>query len=198
MSLPSTPALETTQPTRDARDLDRSLLHGVVWTSGAKWASQLLAWVSTIIVARLLSPEDYGLVGMASIYLGLITLLSEFGLGAAVVTLRDLREEQVAQLNALSLLFGVAGLLVSGVVAIPMGRFFRGILAPDKNFIRPLCLDDAMPSRSSTPRVAENVGEVRGSFNSHSSNSLSDVALFEQMETLRLLFRNVKLTYCTF
>jgi len=92
--------------------------------------SQLLTWVSTLIVARLLTPEDYGLVGMAAIYLGLITLLSEFGLGSAVVTLRELSEDQVAQINGLSLLFGVVSLLLSCAVAIPLGRFFHAPQLP--------------------------------------------------------------------
>jgi len=72
-----------------ARALDRSLLHGIAWTSAPGLASWL-AWTSTLIVARLLMPVDYGLVGMASIYLGVITLISEFGVGSAVITLRDL------------------------------------------------------------------------------------------------------------
>ena len=54
----------------EARALDRSLLRGVAWTAAAKWASQALSWLSWLIVARLLTPEDYGLVGMAAIYLG--------------------------------------------------------------------------------------------------------------------------------
>ena len=83
-----------------ARALDRSLLHGVAWTAAAKWASQALSWVSWLIVARLLTPEDYGLVGMAAIYLGLITLLSEFGLGTAVLAVRELSVEQINQLTA--------------------------------------------------------------------------------------------------
>ena len=81
----------------EARALDHSLLRGVAWTAAAKWASQALSWVSWLIVARLLSPEDYGLVGMAAIYLGLITLLSEFGLGTAVLAIRELSVEQIDQ-----------------------------------------------------------------------------------------------------
>jgi O-antigen/teichoic acid export membrane protein len=117
-------------PAADVRDLDRSLVHGIAWTSGAKWAGQLLAWASTLIVARLLTPEDYGLVGMASIYLGLITLVSEFGLGSTVVTLRDLSEEQVAQLGGLALLIGLGSFALSLAAAIPLGRFFRSPQLP--------------------------------------------------------------------
>ena len=130
--LESTP--ETTPTAAPARasteSLDRSLLHGLAWTSAAKWGSQVLSWASTLIVARLLSPEDYGLVGMASIYLGLVTMLSEFGLGAAVMALRDLTEEQVAQLHGFAVLFGVGSFAVSCLAAWPLGAFFHSTELP--------------------------------------------------------------------
>ncbi len=114
----------------ESRALDRSLLRGVAWTAGVKWASQALSWVSWLIVARLLTPEDYGLVGMAAIYLGLITLLSEFGLGTAVLAVRELNVEQLNQLNGLAVLLGLASLLASCIVAIPLGRFFHAPQLP--------------------------------------------------------------------
>jgi teichuronic acid exporter len=113
-----------------ARALDRSLLHGIAWTAAAKWTTQAFTWASWLIVARLLSPEDYGLVSMAAIYLGLITLLSEFGLGAAVLTVRELSLEQIRQLNGLALLMGLGSLLASCAMAIPLGRFFRAPQLP--------------------------------------------------------------------
>jgi O-antigen/teichoic acid export membrane protein len=106
------------------------LLHGIAWTGVAKWTGQLLAWASALIVARLLTPEDYGLVGMASLYLGLITLVSEFGLGATVIQLRDLRDEQIAQLNGLALLVGLASFGVGCAAALPLGRFFHAPQLP--------------------------------------------------------------------
>src|SRR5437870_9842571 len=114
----------------EARALDHSLLRGVAWTAAAQWASQALSWVSWLLVARLLSPEDYGLVGMAATYLGLITLLSEFGLGAAVLAVRELGVEQLNQLNGLAVLLGLASLLASCIVAIPLGRFFHAPQLP--------------------------------------------------------------------
>ncbi len=131
MSSPAIPDLTApAPPVAPLRELDRSLLHGIAWTSGAKWAGQLFAWASTLIVARLLTPEDYGLVGMASIYLALITLLSEFGLGSAIITLRDLSDGQVAQLNGLAVLFGVVSCAVSCAAAIPLGHFFHAPQLP--------------------------------------------------------------------
>src|SRR5205809_6242760 len=114
----------------EARALDRSFLRVVAWTPAAKWASPTLCWVSWLIVARLLTPEDYGLVGMAAIYLGLITLVAEFGLGTAVLAVRELSGAQINQLNGLAVLLGLASLVASCVVAIPLGRFFHAPQLP--------------------------------------------------------------------
>jgi PST family polysaccharide transporter len=69
-------------------------------------------------------PEDYGLVAMAGVLLGVISLFNEFGLGAAVVALRNITEDQIANIHGLASMFGVAGLLVSCLVAIPTAHFF--------------------------------------------------------------------------
>jgi O-antigen/teichoic acid export membrane protein len=115
-------------PTAPRRSLDRSLVRGIAWTGAVKWFSQILSWVSTIVVVRLLAPEDYGLIGMATVYLALVALINELGLGAAIITQRDLSEDQVRQINSVCVLLGLAGFLVSAAAAIPLSIFFR---APD-------------------------------------------------------------------
>lgn len=104
--------------------LDRMLVRGIAWTGAVKWLSQLLTWASTIVVARLLNPEDYGIVAMAGVFAGFIGLLNEFGLGAAVVALRRLTEEQIASIHSLASLSGVAGFLLTCLVAILAGRIY--------------------------------------------------------------------------
>lgn len=112
------------------KSLDSVLVRGVAWTAIAKWLSQVITWSTTIIVARLLVPSDYGLIGMAAIYVNAFTLLSEFGIGTAVVTLQDLTEVQISQLNTLSLWLGFLGAIISAVAAIPLGRFFHAPALP--------------------------------------------------------------------
>ena len=108
----SSMVLALTGPTERAV-LDRSLFWGLAYTGGVKSLAQLLAWASTLVVARLLTPEDYGLVGMASVYIGLVALINEFGLGTAIITRRELTDDELAQLNTLSVLIGVTALEVS-------------------------------------------------------------------------------------
>lgn len=129
-------AIGTVEPLPAAEDTishnahDKALIGGVAWTATMKWISLVFTWASTLIVARLLQPSDYGLMGMAAIFLGIVQLLSEFGLGTAIITMRDLNDDQVSQLNTVSLLSGVAGLALSVALAIPIGEFFRAPKLP--------------------------------------------------------------------
>ncbi|HEU4700377.1 MAG TPA: lipopolysaccharide biosynthesis protein, partial [Gemmatimonadales bacterium] len=108
----------------DRAQLDRSLAHGIAWTAGVKWTSQVLSWASTLIVARLLIPEDYALVNMATVYLGLVQLLNEFGLGSAVIQHHDLTDDQVAQVSGMCVLFGLGAFALSCLAAVPLARFY--------------------------------------------------------------------------
>jgi O-antigen/teichoic acid export membrane protein len=112
------------------RHLDHTLAKGVAWTAAAKWSSQILSWASLIAIAHLLSPSDFGLVGMAALYLGLVTLFSEFGVGTAILTLRDLTAKQMAQLNSVSVLAGFVSFLLSCLAAVPLGHFFHAPKLP--------------------------------------------------------------------
>jgi PST family polysaccharide transporter len=111
-------------PAVDMDHIDRSLVGGIAWTGMAKWSIQLLSWATTLILARLLTPDDFGLVALAQVYIGLVALINEMGLGSAVVTFRDLSREHLAQINTVALLLGLCGFAVSCVMAVPLGIFF--------------------------------------------------------------------------
>ncbi len=117
-------------PLEKAKPADRTIIRAFAWTGAGRWATQLLTWVSTIVVARILAPSDYGLIGMATIYLGLVALISEFGLGQAVITMREMSGRQVAQLNSLSIASGVLLFGISCLAAGFLGRFFHSPKLP--------------------------------------------------------------------
>ena len=116
----------STASTRAAeiRALDRSLVRGIAWTGGGKWITQIVSWIATPIIARLLSPVDYGVAGMAMIYVGLVQLVTDFGLGAAIVQRRDLDDDQIARLGGVCALLGACFLALSIALAPVIAGFF--------------------------------------------------------------------------
>src|SRR3989442_11414690 len=89
-----------------------------------RWSIQFLSWSATLIVARLLGPADYGLVGMATLYLGSVQLISDAGLSAALIQQRSLTEDQVARLGGVVVVLGFALAAVSLAVSGPIASFF--------------------------------------------------------------------------
>jgi O-antigen/teichoic acid export membrane protein len=110
--------------------MDKHLMGAIAWTAAAKWSSQILTWLCLLIVARLLIPSDFGIVGVAGVYLGLVAVFSEFGFGSAVITLRDLTVDEIAQINTFSAISGTIGFIVSCALATPIGWFFRSQQLP--------------------------------------------------------------------
>jgi O-antigen/teichoic acid export membrane protein len=66
-------------------DFRQVALSGARWTLAAKIGLQLFTWPVTIVVIRLLEPGDYGLLAMAMVIIGFVSLFSEMGLGIALV-----------------------------------------------------------------------------------------------------------------
>ena len=108
-----------------AKKMDRSLAGSIAWRAVADWTSQILTWGSFLIVARLLSPEDYGIVSMAVILFAYLRLVGEFGLPETIVALRDLTGHQIAQLNSIAVALAVTCFGISCVLAFPLASFFR-------------------------------------------------------------------------
>jgi len=72
---------------------------GVKWTAIALVTTQILRFVTTIVLARLLVPELFGLVAMANTTIHIISVIREFGLGSAYIQ-RKIRGEEDARLAA--------------------------------------------------------------------------------------------------
>lgn len=77
--------------------LRNDVLHSLKWLAGARFAGQLIAWVITLVVIRILRPSDYGLMAIAGVMIGFASLFREMGLYSAMVQKRDMTSRQVEQ-----------------------------------------------------------------------------------------------------
>lgn len=89
-------------------DLARSATRGAAATLAGQWTRLVVQTASTMVLARLLTPDAYGLVGMVFIFVVLAMLLKDLGLNSATVQRRTITHEQVNTLFWINLAFGVA------------------------------------------------------------------------------------------
>ncbi len=92
---------------------------GLGWMGLAKVISQACSWVVTLYVARLLSPNDYGLMGVAGLLIVFFNLFNDLGLGQALVR----NDEQSAEVLASAFWFILALNCVFYLLAIVLAPF---------------------------------------------------------------------------
>jgi PST family polysaccharide transporter len=90
---------------------------GAVVTIGGQWSRTALQLVSTVVLARLLVPADFGLVAMVTAIVGVAELVREFGLSGAIVRLREIDEGMWAALYRFSFLLGLATMALTAAIA---------------------------------------------------------------------------------
>src|ERR1700736_4102905 len=71
------------------------IARSVFWMVWSRGSVQLFSLLSTLAVARLVHPADYGLMALAAIWTSSIELLAEMGLGAAIIQFPDLDESEL-------------------------------------------------------------------------------------------------------
>lgn len=69
----------------DRNRLYRKVLSGVAWQGMSRGVVQAVSWVSTVVVARLLEPADYGVMAVAGVFILILTMIGEMGLAQGLV-----------------------------------------------------------------------------------------------------------------
>lgn len=105
-------------------NLDRTLLRGLSWNATGRWVGQLVSWASTLIVVRLLTPADYGLVAMGGVLFSLIGAVADGGIRSAIVNRRESDAKRLHQLTAVCVFIGFGMTLIAWIIAVPLARYF--------------------------------------------------------------------------
>lgn len=85
----------------------QGLRGAVIVQFSSKYLNVALSLIVTMILARLLTPEQYGAMAVVSVFLGLFTVISNVGIGAAVVQYRELTTEDCGGLFTFTCVLGV-------------------------------------------------------------------------------------------
>ena len=78
------------------------IMHGLLWRSGVAGGQQVTQALFTILLARLLTTADFGLVATAFIVTRFVQAISQVQVGAAVIQDQDITEAQVSALFLLN------------------------------------------------------------------------------------------------
>jgi len=105
-------------------DVRRQLGRGLRWSAFGQTVVQVGQIPLTLLLVRLLTPGDFGVVGQVAVFTGVAYLLADFGLGAAIVQQKELTDEQLSSVFWLNVVVGVGFSLIYAAAAPFIARFY--------------------------------------------------------------------------
>jgi PST family polysaccharide transporter len=109
----------------DTRNLKHRAVRGGAFTFAGQWTRFVLRIASTAILARLLAPEDFGLVAMVTAFTGFAALFADAGLTQAATRAKHLTSAQASTLFWINLGVAVA-IAAAAALATPLLVWFYG------------------------------------------------------------------------
>lgn len=100
-------------------------VHGVKWTGISTVITTTLLYGRLAILAHILSPKDFGLMGMVIVIIGLGQAFADMGLSQSVIWKQDATREQLSTLYWLNIMAGVAVFCIAIAISPLVAAFFR-------------------------------------------------------------------------
>ena len=109
----------------------KNIVQGISWSVIMRWSLKFLGLFNVAILARLLSPDDYGVVAMATITYGIITLFVDFGAGMLVIRAEKVTDELLNAAWTAKILQGIILCLLLLLLTPLFIQFFNNAILAD-------------------------------------------------------------------
>lgn len=93
-------------------NLKERTLHGIKWSFLTRMVGQVVQYGASVVLARILFPADFGLVGMVGVFTGFAGIFIDFGIGSAIVQRTEVEERQLSAAFGATLTVGAVTSLI--------------------------------------------------------------------------------------
>ena len=105
--------------------LRQKTLNGVIWSSVQRFGTMAITFVSSIVLARLLTPDDFGCIGMLMIFISLANTFIDGGFGSALIQKKQPTNEDYSTIFYWNIALSILLYVVLFTGAPFVARFYR-------------------------------------------------------------------------
>ena len=105
--------------------LKQKTVSGAKWSGISQVALQILQFLFGVLLARLLIPNDFGLVGMIMVFGGFVGVLAEMGIGSAIIQKEKISDSQLSSAFWLNVMIGFSMMMLMFFSAPLLANFFE-------------------------------------------------------------------------
>ncbi len=105
--------------------LKQKTIAGLKWSAIERFATQGISFVISIIIARILSPADYGLIGMISIFIAVSNVFVGAGFGSALIRKQERTEEDCSTVFYYNIIVSILFYILLFIAAPWIADFYK-------------------------------------------------------------------------
>ncbi len=106
-------------------NIKNKVLSGVVWKFAERILSQGVTFVVSLVIARILLPEDYGMIAMISVFINIAIVLVSNGFNSALIQGQSVTEEDFSTLFWSSLFISISIYIILFLLAPLISKFYN-------------------------------------------------------------------------
>lgn len=101
------------------------LISGLLWRYAERCGAQIIQFVVQIILARLLTPSDYGIIGLITVFISISLVFAQSGLGQALVQRKKIDNEEFSTVFYFSIVFSIILYVILFFCAPAIANFYN-------------------------------------------------------------------------
>ncbi len=106
-------------------NIKQKTVNGVIWSAIERFSVQIIQFIVQIIIARLLLPADYGLIGMLAIFMALAQTFTDGGLSNALIQKKDRNQEDYSTVFYFNIIIGIFLAIIFFLSAGIISQFYE-------------------------------------------------------------------------
>ena len=105
-------------------DLGSRTARGGAVTIASQGVKFFTGMTATVILARLLTPQDYGLIGMVAVVTGFVSMFKDMGLSMATIQKEEINAEQISTLFWINIVLSIVTVILTAGIAPVVAWFY--------------------------------------------------------------------------
>ena len=103
----------------------KELLSGVFYTAIAKYSGIIVSLVVAGILARLIEPEEFGIVAIATVIISFFSIFSDLGIAPAIIQNKELSQKDLSNIFTFTIWLGISISILFFLCSWPISHFYK-------------------------------------------------------------------------
>lgn len=106
-------------------NLNKKVFSGLIWKFGERFTAELVTFVVSIVLARLLMPDDYGVIALMMVFITIANVFVINGFGNALIQKKNADNRDFSSVFYFNIIFSIAVYFILFAFAPAIARFYH-------------------------------------------------------------------------